>query len=408
MTVRPGPRVLYSFPHRIGAGRICTTAWHQVAASAAAGVAVEAHVASVTRPLPPPVQVRETLARGRARLPYRVVGDQRMFRLHDEIVARRLERRAEQFDLVHLWPSGALKTLETARARGVKTVLERPSVHTRYFYDVVARESERLGIEYAPNREHAFGPAVLAREEREFELADYLLCPSDFVRQTFRAAGVPDEKLLLHFYGFDATAFYPREDGTDVDRPFTMLFASHASVVKGLHFALEAWLASPAHERGRFVVAGEIVPEYEKVLLPMLEHPSVTVLGHSTRVAELMREADIFVLPSIAEGSALVCSEALASGAVPVVSAATNSHCRHMENALVHSVGDVATLTEHITLLFEDRDLLRRLREQALVSAHTISWAKAGERLADLYADVAGSPVASRRLPLATVSGNHT
>ena len=33
-------RVLYSFPHKIGAGRICYTAWQQVAGLAAAGADV--------------------------------------------------------------------------------------------------------------------------------------------------------------------------------------------------------------------------------------------------------------------------------------------------------------------------------------------------------------------------------
>ena len=52
------PRVLYSFPHRIGAGRICYTAWEQVAGLHAAGAAPVVHPASVHRPLPDGVCVR--------------------------------------------------------------------------------------------------------------------------------------------------------------------------------------------------------------------------------------------------------------------------------------------------------------------------------------------------------------
>ncbi|MGH2935402.1 MAG: glycosyltransferase family 4 protein [Gaiellaceae bacterium] len=380
-------RVLYSFPHRIGAGRICTTAWHQVVTASEAGAAVEVHTASVHRPLPSPVAARETLARGRLRLPYRLVGDLRMYRLHDQLVARRLRKAADRFDVVHTWPAGALETLRAALDLGIPTMLERPNTHTRFAYEVVARECRRLGIELPARYEHAFNAELLAREEQEYRLADFILCPSDFVRETFLEEGFPQERLLRHIYGYDPQTFYPAA-GRPADSRFGMLFVGDGSVRKGLHFALEAWLESPAHKFGAFQIAGDMLPAYKSLLEPMLEHPSVTLLGHSSRVPELMRQADVLVLPSIEEGSALVCAEALASGAVPLVSNVASSHCRHMENALVHQVGDVRVLSEHITRLFEDRALLQRLRDEALASAHEATWGRAGQVLAGIYRDV--------------------
>jgi hypothetical protein len=45
----------------------------------------------------------------------------------------------------------------------------------------------------------------------------------------------------------------------------------------------------------------------------------------------------------------------------------------------------VATLTEHIRLLDQDRDLLRKLRSQALANSTRLTWSGAAERLADAY-----------------------
>src|SRR5215467_14466692 len=118
-------RVLYSFPHRIGASRICSTAWYLVAGAASAGVDVVAAVGSVARPLPDSVEVVETLARGRVKIPYRAVGDRRMFAIHDHLVARWLRRHREEIDLVHVWPSGALETLRIAKELDIPTLLER-------------------------------------------------------------------------------------------------------------------------------------------------------------------------------------------------------------------------------------------------------------------------------------------
>jgi hypothetical protein len=65
-----GPvRVLYSFPHKIGADRICMIAWHQVEGVAPADAYVLVYTGVVRRPLDDSVRVQTTLARGRFRVP---------------------------------------------------------------------------------------------------------------------------------------------------------------------------------------------------------------------------------------------------------------------------------------------------------------------------------------------------
>src|SRR5476651_987723 len=67
-------RVLYSFPLTLGADRICTTAWYQVDGLAGAGAEVTVFPAAISRPLPSEVKVRPTLARGKFRVPNRLLG----------------------------------------------------------------------------------------------------------------------------------------------------------------------------------------------------------------------------------------------------------------------------------------------------------------------------------------------
>lgn len=392
-------RVLYSFPHRIGAGRICETAWQQAVGVARAGAKVQLAPASVARPLPAGIGTRPTLARGRARIPYRVIGSGRAFALHDRIVARRLQSLAGRIDVVHTWPLGARETLRTAASLGIPTVLERPNTHTRYAYTAVQRECERLGVELPPDQEHAYNESVLRKEEEEYELAFRLACPSDFVAKTFLEENFGPERLVRHFYGFDESRFHNAPNGRDESQPFTMLFVGVAAVRKGLHFALEAWLRSGAREGGRFRIAGEILPAYREKLEEMLAHPSVEVLGHRNDVPELMRSADALVLPSIEEGSALVSSEALGSGCVPLVSEVSSGVCTHMHDSLVHPVGDVETLASHISMLIRDRVLLGQLRARAIERAREVTWTRAGERLLRVYTQVVEEHAAASNPP---------
>ncbi len=398
-------RVLYSFPHKLGADRICYTAWQQVNGLAAAGADLLVFPGALQKPVPAGVKVRSTLARGQMRIPYKIVGSMRAFALHDYIVSRRIEKLADQIDIIHTWPQGALRTLEIAAKLRIPTVLERPNAHTRFAYEVVRNECERLGVALPPGHEHAFNEEVLRIEEEEFRRAYRLLCPSEFVVQTFLDRGFARDQLARHIYGFDEKTYFPDTQPQDNNCGLNMLFVGGCAPRKGLHYALEAWLKSGACHEGRFMIAGEFVPGYAEKLASMLSHPSVQVLGHRTDVPQIMRQSDILILPSIEEGSALVTSEARGSGCVLLVSEAAGAICQHGENALVHRVGDVSTLTQHINLLQEDRRLLQRLRAASLRLVPEITWSTAGVKLLEAYretiaayADVRTEANAEKRL----------
>ncbi len=380
-------KVLYSFPQKLGADRVCYTAWEQVVGLANAGADVRVMTGVLHRPVPDVVHVTQTLAFNKARISYKLVGRNRALALHDANVAARLRRLHSPIDVLHGWPLGSRRSLRAAQALHLPSVLERPNAHTAYAYEVVRRESERLGVELPPGSEHAYDADVLRVEEEEYRLADHLLCPSAFVAQTFLDRGFPAEKLLRHSYGYDEARFRPEPDRDRNGRGdgLTVLFAGYAAVRKGLHFALEAWLDSAARQRGRFLIAGDILPAYRDRLAPMLAEPSIELLGHRTDMPDLMRRSDVLVLPTIEEGFPLVCVEAVASGCVPLVSEVCTDVCRHEENALVHPVGDVAALTEHLSMLDRDRDLLARLRRSALEVAADYTWARATDRLLAAY-----------------------
>lgn len=378
-------RVLYSFPHKIGAARICTTAWHQVDGASKAGAKILLYTGSISRPFSSGVEVKTTLSLGKMRIPYRVLGTRRACAFHDWIVARHLPRLKNRIDLIHVWPLGALRTLKVARQLGITAVLERPNAHTRFAYEVVREECRKLEISMPPGHEHGYNEAILKREEREYELANYLLCPSDFVAQTFLVRGFLPKKLVRHQYGYDDAIYSPLAAQKPRTDALTVLFAGGCAPRKGLHYALEAWLRSSAHQRGTFLIAGAFIAGYRERLAANLAHPSIKVLGHRSDLPDLMRQSDVLVLPSIEEGSALVTSEARGCGCVLLVSNAAGAICRHNENALVHQVGDVNALKEHLDLLDRDKNELERLRASSLQTVKELTWTEAGKILQQAY-----------------------
>ncbi len=378
-------RILYSFPHKLGATRICNTAWQQVTGLADAGAQVLAYPGVLSKPVQSTVIVQPTLARGKFRIPYKLLGRMRACALHDYIVAHRLERLSGLIDIVHTWPLGAIRTLRTAAKLGICSVLERPNTHTRFGYTVVNNECKRIGITLPPTDEHAFNSAILAKEEEEYRCADYILCPSDFVMRTFLNQGIQREKLIRHSYGFDNQMFYASTSPPDPARPLTALFVGACTVVKGLHFALDAWMQSSAHQNGIFQIAGSFLPAYRNLLSHYLAYPSIKFLGQRTDIPELMRQSDILILPSLTEGFPLVMAEAMGSGCIPLVSDVCPEICAHDENCLIHHVGDVPTLAQQLSWISENVDLRTKLRAGCLRTAPRLTWARAGHTLLNAY-----------------------
>jgi glycosyltransferase involved in cell wall biosynthesis len=249
----------------------------------------------------------------------------------------------------------------------------------------VGKEAARLGVQISPDDEAAYNAAALQMEQEEFRLATRLLCPSEFVVRTLLDKGLPLNRLARHIYGFDDKVFYPKTEYLPNTAGLKALFVGVGSVRKGVHFAMEAWLKSPACKDGTFTLAGKFFPEYSERLAPMLAHPSVRVVGQRNDIPDLMRDSDILMLPSLEEGFGLVCTEAMGSGCVPLVSDACTDLCRHGETALVHKVGDVDSLAQHITLLHEDRKILQELRSGGLRLRPSMTWKAAGVKLLDAY-----------------------
>src|SRR4051794_38680571 len=111
----PKPRVLLSFPGRIGTNGTGTTAWQQATGLARRGAHVHVACGSVERAMPGVEVLAETMRVAGRNVPYRAVGLERANAYHDWRTARAIARDRD-FEVVHCWPGGAERTLIAARA----------------------------------------------------------------------------------------------------------------------------------------------------------------------------------------------------------------------------------------------------------------------------------------------------
>lgn len=375
--------MLYSFPHAIGAAGIGTTAVQQVRGLLGRGHKVQVITASSHANADFLSGVINTMVVAGLRIPHRALGMDRTMVYHDLRVASHLRTHAQAYDVVHCWPGAALATAGVASELGIPLVREVPNTHTANAYEVVARVCADLRIQLPKGHSHLLNAERLRREEAEYAAALRLLVPSEHVKATFLARGIPPEKLLRHQYGFDAAGFTPASEARS--RPFHAVFIGSVEPRKGVHVALEAWRRAGLPADARFSIYGRIVPGYGEVLDKYADLTNVTFHGFTDDTAGVMRTADVLLLPSFEEGSALVTYEAQGCGAVPLVSDAAGAECQDNVTALIHRAGDIDALARHMHMLATEPERLKLMRASVLANRDALTWAAAAERLEQCY-----------------------
>ena len=263
----------------------------------------------------------------------------------DWMVARALPSRP--ITQVHAFEGAALHTLRAAKRAGLATVLDVPSAH-EYNIAIAASEANAAGVSPLPS----FGSRSRVREERA--LADVIVSPSDYVTRCLVEHGVDRTKVVHIPFGADPDIFSPEPNASTSDR-FVLLDVASINYRKGARYLLQAWreLALPNAE---LVLAG--APDDTGVRMLREYEGSYRHLGHVPwfSLPDLLRSATAFVLPSLAEGSALVTYMAMASGLPVIVTDDAGSVATNGREGWVVPSRDIDALKAKILHLYEHRD----------------------------------------------------
>jgi len=224
------------------------------------------------------------------------------------------------------------------------------------------------------------GDASLDRQElawlhqrrlRDLELADRVLVPSNHIAETLVGHGLPRERIRVIPYAADCRRFRPHLGKTHGDS-CVFLFAGGISQRKGIKYLLEAW-AKIRRPGWRLQLLGPMPRELGPMagLLDGVE--PLGRVGHP-EVPAHMAAADVFVFPSLFEGSAVVTYEALACGLPCVVTAEAGSVVRDGVEGFVVPARDVDALATWMKRLGDSPRLRARMSAAARSRALDFDW----------------------------------
>jgi len=288
-------------------------------------------------------------------------------RWFDRHVAARVRRLQPRVVIAH--DSAALETFKAARQVGATTILAQAIGH-HAIAQTVFDEERRRHPEFAETLPPKLADRWVEDAIEEVRLADHVVGGSEYVRQSVIDVGCPPDRAHVAPYAADTDRFTPRSPTTgDKTR---IIFVGLIGARKGIPYLLEAvsHLQRPDVELllvGAIQGSGNGLKRYAGVYTHIPSVPRDEVPG-------LMRSADIFVLPSLHEGSAIVVYEAMASGLPVVVTPNSGTVVRDGVEGFIVPNRDVNALADRLRKLVDNPDLRQRMGAAGRKTALHWNW----------------------------------
>jgi len=299
----------------------------------------------------------------------------------DRVTSRLLEH--SPCDLFHSWSGDCLESLKVCNRKDIPSVLEIPTWHRNKGKSKPFITNDEKRKANAPFPSGFFYRMRVSRQRvlEEYDRATLLLVLSEKARETFLAAGIPDEKLFMLPRGVNPERFHPAPPPPI----FRVGFLGSLIKRKGVHLLLEAWKRLNLKDAELLLIGhkhAEIEPAFAQYALP-----NVRLSGFVADVPALLSTCAVHAFPSECEGSAKAVYEASACGLAQITTREAGDVVVHGETGLVIPPNDVDALASALEHLYRHPELVAQMGVQGRRRIEqSFTWDHYRARLRQAYA----------------------
>ena len=296
----------------------------------------------------------------------------------DNHVSARLRAKAKgNISAVYAYEDGAYASFAQAKKLGMKCIYELPIAYWETRKKLLAEEAERL-----PGWKQTLGggikdsPQKLEHKSMELELADLVIVPSEFVLNS-----LPEwsKEKIVHMAPFGSPAatqidknMLPNQH--DKNRPLRLLFAGSMGQRKGLGDLFSA-IHLLNDSNIELVIMGSLsapIEFYRKILPRFIYEPG----RPNEQVLALMKTCDVFCLPSIIEGRALVMQEAMSQGLPIIITPNTGGSDLVIEGetGFMVPIRSPEAIAQKLSWFLENRSKIKEMGQRAQQHAAKYTW----------------------------------
>jgi glycosyltransferase involved in cell wall biosynthesis len=279
--------------------------------------------------------------------------------------------------------------IRRARRDGAIVIGEPVNSHPRDLRNLVNEEHQRLGL-----RERETDNIIDRRLEDEARQCDYILAGSNVVKDSYTRNNYPVERIYVLPYGTDTRRFSPLDEAEAAQHisglpecRFRVICVAQIIPRKGHVYLLEAWnrlklLGADLVFIGVLhPIMRPILARYEGLFrhIPHVPHDQLRYYYGASHA---------FVLPSIEDGFAYVCTEALGCG-LPVITTENTGAGEILQDGLdgfVVPIRSTEAIAERLEQLYCNEERRRVMGVAALTKARRdLSWGGYAKRVLAIY-----------------------
>lgn len=292
----------------------------------------------------------------------------------DREVSKRLAKAKKNgATAVYAYEDGALETFIEAKKIGLECIYDLPIAYHETLQKLLQEEAKKKpawattlggGIKDSPEK--------LARKRKELELADTVIVASDFVKNSL-PSWAKNKKIIQSPFGTPGSYGDIPIKENRVSEKLRVLFVGSMTQRKGLSDLFEAMhLVDP--NKVELVVMGSLAA-------PLSFYKNQANFIHeSTRphaeVLQLMSGCDVFCLPSIVEGRALVMQEAMSQGLPIIITPNTGGEDLVIaeKTGFLVPIRSPEIIAQKINWFLENRNKSIEMKKAAIAKAKEYSW----------------------------------
>ncbi|MCC8408162.1 glycosyltransferase family 4 protein [Mucilaginibacter sp. UR6-1] len=305
-----------------------------------------------------------------------------VYRDLDKATAKRLRSfaKSKSVNAVYAYEDGALFTFKEARRLGLKCIYDLPIAYWETAQKLLNEEALRMP-EWAVTLGGGINDseAKLERKTRELELADVVVGPGSFVMNSL-PEWAKEKQIIVSPFGSPKVGEV-KNTTKNTDAPLRVLFAGSMGQRKGLGDLFKA-IKLLDTKKVEFVVMGSLLAPmdfYREQLDDFTYEP-----GRShDQVLELMRSCDVFCLPSIVEGRALVMQEAMSQGLPIIITPNTGGAdlVDEGETGFLVDIRSPEAIAQKIAWFADNREMLPKMSKAAQIKAAGYTWENYGDNI---------------------------
>ncbi len=281
------------------------------------------------------------------------------------------KRKLNKCDIFHIYDD-SVAILKKSHEMGNINILDTQMAHPVTSYEV--QKEYRLD-----SYEHA--KKVFDLYKKVHKYADYIICSSDFVIDSFIKNNIPKNKLIKLLHGVDINKFKKIKNKKD---KFCCLYVGILTNRKGIKFLLNAWTKLNL-KNAELILCGRLNKDVKSLMKKYMKNNKNIKYKGFVNPLEEYQNADLFVFPSLFESSAKVLYEAMACELPIITTPNAGPPFKDKTAGFIVPIKNSGALAEKIKKLYLNKKLREKMGKQGREIVKNLSWENYGKKMNDIY-----------------------